>query len=120
MKVEIETIKQGECNVCGAVKEAALLHIEVERGRTLQGGGMYVGEVTEVLRIRVVVCQSCIATQLGEFRKSGLMDVKDVREILLTAERMGAEVDAPEGARYIQISETLVNKMVEALTRKEQ
>ena len=39
----------------------------------------------------------------------------DVKNILKYAERMGAEKDKPEGFRYIQISDTLVKKMVKAI-----
>jgi len=45
------------------------------------------------------------------------MDLQDVREILLTAERSGADVDEPEGSRYIQISETLALQMARGLGR---
>ena len=33
-------------------------------------------------------------------------------KMLKEATRMGAEKDEPEGARYIQISETLVNELI--------
>ena len=40
---------------------------------------------------------------------------RDVAAILSATPRQGADTDEPEGARYIQLSETLVNQMVEAL-----
>jgi hypothetical protein len=38
-----------------------------------------------------------------------------VKMVLHTAVRIGADKDEPEGMRYIQLSETLVNEMIEAL-----
>ena len=35
--------------------------------------------------------------------------------VLKTAVRVGAPLDVPEGARYIQISDTLAQEMIEAL-----
>lgn len=43
------------------------------------------------------------------------MDMKDVVQVLKTAPRMGAEKDEPEGSRFIQLSETLVDKIVQEL-----
>lgn len=43
------------------------------------------------------------------------MSVNDVIAVLASAERQGASVDQPEGARYIQASETLAHRMIEAL-----
>jgi hypothetical protein len=45
------------------------------------------------------------------------MELKDVIHILKTGERQGAETDEPEGARYIVISETLVDEMIGALEK---
>lgn len=42
-----------------------------------------------------------------------------VEAVLRTATRIGADKDEPEGTRYIQISETLVNQMCEALRTNE-
>jgi hypothetical protein len=39
------------------------------------------------------------------------LGLRDVYFILKTARREGAEKDEPEGARYIQISDTLANLM---------
>lgn len=46
-----------------------------------------------------------------------LHSIEDVIQGLKSAERMGAEKDRPEGFRYIQLSETLVLEMIEALER---
>lgn len=35
--------------------------------------------------------------------------------VLETAPRHGAEVDEPEGARYVKLSETMVDRMITAL-----
>lgn len=35
-----------------------------------------------------------------------------IKEILIKAPRLGSEVDKPEGTRYIQLSETLVNQIL--------
>lgn len=43
------------------------------------------------------------------------MEIKEVILTLMTAPRNGADVDIPEGSRYIEISETLVNEIVECL-----
>jgi len=43
------------------------------------------------------------------------MDLKDVIDAFNQAYRMGTEKDIPEGSRYIQISETLLNEIIEAL-----
>jgi hypothetical protein len=43
------------------------------------------------------------------------MDIDDVITILETAERQGSEADRPQGSRYIQLSETLVEQMLYAL-----
>ena len=42
----------------------------------------------------------------------------NVANILENAERIGNVKDEPEGSRYIQISETLVNKMLGVLARE--
>jgi len=44
-----------------------------------------------------------------------IMELKDIIHILKAAERQGADKDDPEGARFICISETLADKMIEAL-----
>jgi hypothetical protein len=38
--------------------------------------------------------------------------VEEILNMLKSAPRLGAENDIPEGTRYIQISETLVNKII--------
>lgn len=38
--------------------------------------------------------------------------------VLRMAPRVGAEKDEPEGSRYIQLSETLVNLMIAELTKE--
>ena len=43
------------------------------------------------------------------------MTLNDVVEILKTAPRMGAEKDEPEGTRFIQLSEALVDEIVREL-----
>lgn len=43
------------------------------------------------------------------------MTLNDVVEILKTAPRMGAEKDEPKGTRFIQLSETLVEQIVQEL-----
>jgi len=45
-------------------------------------------------------------------------DMGNVANILENAERIGNVKDEPEGSRYIQISETLVNKMLGVLARE--
>jgi len=45
------------------------------------------------------------------------MRVSDVTEILERAERIGASEDVPEGSRVIQLSETLVMQMIQALRK---
>ena len=47
-------------------------------------------------------------------------NLQKVMTILLTATRLGADKDEPEGARYVQISETLVNQMIEYLKQEKQ
>lgn len=49
-----------------------------------------------------------------------MSNLQKVMTILLTATRQGAAKDEPEGARYVQISETLVNRMIEHLKRVDQ
>jgi len=44
-----------------------------------------------------------------------LNELELINIILAKSERIGADKDYPEGARYIQISETLVNKMIETI-----
>ena len=43
------------------------------------------------------------------------MGLQDVIRGLEQADRIGAERDIPEGSRYIRISETLLNEIIEAL-----
>jgi len=43
------------------------------------------------------------------------VNIKDIAQILRTASRMGAETDVPEGTRFIQLSETLVNQIAREL-----
>lgn len=43
------------------------------------------------------------------------MNISDIITRLETADRLGADIDEPEGCRYIQISETLINQIIEAL-----
>jgi hypothetical protein len=43
------------------------------------------------------------------------MYLEDVIDILKKAERLGNEKDDPEGTRYIMLSDTLANKMIEGL-----
>lgn len=44
-------------------------------------------------------------------------DILDIIEGLSLADRIGADEDIPEGARYIQLSDTLACKMVLVLKR---
>ena len=44
-----------------------------------------------------------------------LNSIQEVVRVLEEAERLGEDVDEPEGSRYIQISETLVNEMLAVL-----
>lgn len=46
-------------------------------------------------------------------RVSGAAEV--VAQVLLEADRLGADEDRPEGARYIQISDTLANQLAKRL-----
>ncbi len=41
--------------------------------------------------------------------------IENMIAILQLAERIGAETDTPEGARYIQISDTLANQLTKDL-----
>lgn len=43
--------------------------------------------------------------------------VEWVKMVLETSYRVGAPLDTPEGARYIQISDTLAQQMVSALDK---
>ena len=43
--------------------------------------------------------------------------IERVMFILREAYRMGTKIDEPEGNRYIKISDTLTNQMVESLAR---
>ena len=43
------------------------------------------------------------------------MNIKDMLEILVMAERQGTEKDEPEGSRFIQISDTMAKKMIKTL-----
>lgn len=45
--------------------------------------------------------------------------IDDIISMLETAHRFGAEIDEPEGARYIRLSETLVNQMISMLRQME-
>ena len=45
-----------------------------------------------------------------------LNSIQEVVRVLEDATRLGEDVDEPEGARYIQISETLANEMVMHMT----
>lgn len=40
--------------------------------------------------------------------------IEDVLDVLKHTDRMGTDVDEPEGSRYIQLSETLVQEMIAA------
>jgi len=44
-----------------------------------------------------------------------LKSLKEVIKVLEEATRLGTETDEPEGARYVQISETLVEEMLMVL-----
>ena len=44
-----------------------------------------------------------------------MFSIEEVADGLESATRMGAERDVPEGACYIQISDTLARQMVKAL-----
>jgi hypothetical protein len=48
------------------------------------------------------------------------MGIADVITVLESAERLGAAEDVPEGSRVIQLSETLVNQMLDALRNERQ
>lgn len=43
------------------------------------------------------------------------MNINDITQILKNAPRMGAEKDEPEGTRFIQISDSLANKIAQEL-----
>lgn len=43
------------------------------------------------------------------------MDVVDLIEIFTIADRIGSDEDIPEGSRYIQLSETLVDEIILSL-----
>jgi len=47
------------------------------------------------------------------------MTIYDVAKILSSAERTGSDTDAPEGARYIMLSDTLANEMAAALMERQ-
>ncbi len=47
-----------------------------------------------------------------------ITNITQIAAILSQANRLGAEKDEPEGARYIQLSETLVKKMVNILCKE--
>lgn len=47
------------------------------------------------------------------------MKPKDVLTILRTATRIGAKEDKPEGSRYIELSDTIVHKMINCLESME-
>jgi len=40
------------------------------------------------------------------------MNIQNIIEILKQAPRIGTETDIPEGNRYVQISETLINEIL--------
>lgn len=44
-----------------------------------------------------------------------LRTIDDVIQVLRETKRVGSLIDLPEGTRYIQISETLLDEMIEAL-----
>lgn len=46
------------------------------------------------------------------------MSLTEIVEMLRTAERQGAEIDQPEGSRYIQISNTLANRLADAIEKE--
>ncbi len=46
-----------------------------------------------------------------------MSEVEEVIEVLKNAKRIGAEKDNPEGVRYIQISDTLANQLIEKLEK---
>ena len=40
---------------------------------------------------------------------------RELRTLLVTADREGHLIDVPEGSRYIQLSDTLVNQIIKRL-----
>lgn len=44
-----------------------------------------------------------------------LFSIEEIIDILKRADRIGQEKDDPEGVRYIQISDTLANKIIKSL-----
>lgn len=48
-----------------------------------------------------------------------IRELEHIIVVLETATRQGIDKDEPEGARYIQISDTLAKEMVEALRQHE-
>ncbi|KKK59226.1 hypothetical protein LCGC14_3036490, partial [marine sediment metagenome] len=47
------------------------------------------------------------------------MELCEIRGVLETAIRQGLDKDIPEGLRYVQISETLINKLCREILRAE-
>lgn len=45
------------------------------------------------------------------------MTIQQIIDVLEVSERIGQAEDVPEGARYIQISETLTSRMIEGLKK---
>jgi hypothetical protein len=43
------------------------------------------------------------------------LTIQDMIEVLDGSDRMGMPVDVPEGSRYVQLSETLVQEMANSL-----
>ncbi len=46
-----------------------------------------------------------------------LLTLPDVISLFKGAKRIGAGLDVPEGSRYVQISDTLMAQIIEALER---
>jgi|WetSurMetagenome_2_1015567.scaffolds.fasta_scaffold154388_3 hypothetical protein len=46
------------------------------------------------------------------------MTIKDIILILESADRQGSEKDEPEGTRYVQVSDTLLQKIIDVLKMK--
>lgn len=79
-----------------AVNEKALIDLVSEKVSKFIGGG-YPSEVTVMMRI------------LSTYDL--VHAVLDVADALDSAKRMGADVDEPEGERYIQLSDTLAREL---------
>lgn len=48
-----------------------------------------------------------------------MMELRDVINALESAPRIGAEVDIPEGSRYVQITETALSLIIESVKAAE-